>query len=47
MNIMQILCTYVCKWKNDTIPVMGRGIKQSGGGGEFKYNIFATLWELF
>jgi hypothetical protein len=28
----------------ETIPGMvGGGIKESGGGGEFKYNIFDTL----
>jgi hypothetical protein len=32
----------VCKWKNETvesIPGMGRGIKENDGGGEFNYDI--------
>jgi hypothetical protein len=38
VNIVQIECTHVCKWKNDTVetvPGMGR-IKENGGRGEFK-----------
>jgi hypothetical protein len=27
----------------ETIPGMGGWIKESGGGGEFKYDIFDTL----
>jgi hypothetical protein len=27
----------------DTVPVMGRGLKKSGGGGEFKDDIFDIL----
>jgi hypothetical protein len=47
VNMGQILCTHVCKWKNDTvetIPGMGRWrIKENGGGGEFNYDIFDIL----
>jgi hypothetical protein len=44
--VVQILCTHVCKWKNaaETIPGMGvRGMKENGGGSEFKYDIFDIL----
>jgi hypothetical protein len=27
----------------ETVPEMGRGIKENGGGGEFKCDIFDTL----
>jgi hypothetical protein len=38
VNIVQILCICVCKWK--TIPGMGRGgIMENDGGGEFNYDI--------
>jgi hypothetical protein len=44
MNIVQILCTYICKWRYKTIPGMGRGEdKGDDGGGELKYNIFDIL----
>jgi hypothetical protein len=47
MNIVQILCTHVCKWKMITIettPGMGVGrIKENNRGGEFKYDIFDIL----
>jgi hypothetical protein len=36
----------VCKWKTrsvETIPGMGSGEKENGGGGEFKYDIFDIL----
>jgi hypothetical protein len=37
VNIVQILCTHICKWKNE----MGvREIKENGEGDEFKYDIF-------
>jgi hypothetical protein len=43
VNIVQILCTHVCKWKMrpvETIPGMGgEGIKKNDGGGEFNYDI--------
>jgi hypothetical protein len=47
--MVQILCTHVCKWKNETsgnYSGIGRGgMKENGGGGgsEFKYNVFDTL----
>jgi hypothetical protein len=40
VNMVQILCPRVCKWKNgtcSTIPGMGEGIRESDGGGEFNY----------
>jgi hypothetical protein len=47
VNMVQILCTNVCKWKMihiQTIPeIGGEGIKQNDGGGEFKYDIFVIL----
>jgi hypothetical protein len=46
VNIVQILFTHVCKWKMtpvETIPGMEGGIKENGGGGEFKYGIFDIL----
>jgi hypothetical protein len=47
MNTVQIMCTHVCKCKNDTcekVQGIRRGwIKESSGGGEFKYNLFDTL----
>jgi hypothetical protein len=43
----QILYTYACKWKNgifETIPGVREGKrKESGGGGEFKYDMFDIL----
>jgi hypothetical protein len=46
-DMVQILCTHVCKWKKrlvETIPgVVGVGIKENGGGGELKYDIFDIL----
>jgi hypothetical protein len=42
MNMVQIMCTHVCKFKNDTWH-QGRGIKNSCAGGEFKYDIVETL----
>jgi hypothetical protein len=43
VNIVQILCAHVCKWKImavETTPGMERGgIKANDGGGEFKYDI--------
>jgi hypothetical protein len=33
MNMVQILCTQVCKWKNETTPGKGgKGIKENDGG---------------
>jgi hypothetical protein len=50
VNIVQILCTHVCKWKNDAYLLklfqeLGgqRKMKENGGGGEFKYDIFGIL----
>jgi hypothetical protein len=47
VNMMQILCTHVFKWKNETIETIpGRGeweIKENDGGGKFKYDIFDIL----
>jgi hypothetical protein len=46
VNMVQILCTHVCKWKNqtcETISGMGRWIKENGVGYEFKYGIFGIL----
>jgi hypothetical protein len=42
------MCTHACKCKNipvETVPGMrgGSGVKESRGGGEFKYGIFDTL----
>jgi hypothetical protein len=47
MNMVQIMCTHVCKAKMlpvETIPGVRRGsMGDSSGGGEFKYHIFDTL----
>jgi hypothetical protein len=46
VNIVQILCTHVCKWKNDTCLNYSRNggeIKENDGGDEFKYDIFDIL----
>jgi hypothetical protein len=47
MNMVQILCTCVCKCKNDACQICSRNgrewVKGSSGRGEFKYNIFDTL----
>jgi hypothetical protein len=49
VNMVQILCTHVCKWKTrplETIPGMGeRGgeIKKNVEGGDLKYDIFDML----
>jgi hypothetical protein len=41
--MVEILCTHVCKWKNETCSSYsrngGEGIKENDGGGEFKYGI--------
>jgi hypothetical protein len=40
VNIVQIFCTYVCKWKNETCWNFSRDgggeIKDNDGGDEFK-----------
>jgi hypothetical protein len=47
VNIVQILCTHVCKWKLipiETIPGMEeRGIKEKDGRDEFNYDILDIL----
>jgi hypothetical protein len=46
VNIVQILGTHACKWRNDTCSNCTRnaeGIKENGGGSQFKYDIFDTL----
>jgi hypothetical protein len=47
VNMVQKLCTYVCKCKNDTCGnysrSRGRRVKKRGGGDEFKYDIFDIL----
>jgi hypothetical protein len=48
LNILQMLCTHVCKWKNETCWNYSRnggkeGIKENNGGDEFKYDIFGML----
>jgi hypothetical protein len=47
VNMVQKLCTHVCKCKNDTCLNCSRngdggGVKESSGG-EFKYDVFGTL----
>jgi hypothetical protein len=41
--MVQILCTHLCKWKNDThrncCRNEGGKIKENDGGGEFNYDI--------
>jgi hypothetical protein len=43
VNMVEILFTHVCKWKNETCRNYrrsgGRGIKENDGGGEFNYDI--------
>jgi hypothetical protein len=48
VNIMQILCIHVCKWKKITVETIlgiggGTGIKENDGEGEFKDDIFVIL----
>jgi hypothetical protein len=45
VNMVQILCTHVCKQKNETRN-RGRGIKETSGGGEFKY-VYLTYYKNF
>jgi hypothetical protein len=46
-SMVQILCTHVCRWKNETCQNYSRNggaeIKECDGGGEFKYDIFDIL----
>jgi hypothetical protein len=44
-TVVQLMCTHVCKCKNDTCGNCSRngGVKESSGGGEFKCDIFDTL----
>jgi predicted nucleotidyltransferase len=50
VNMMHILSIHICKCENDIcckyLKSRGGRIKESGGGGEFKYDIFSTLYEL-
>jgi hypothetical protein len=43
VNVMEILCTHVCKWRNETCRNYskngGRVIKENDGGGAFNYDI--------
>jgi hypothetical protein len=43
MNMVEILSTYVWKWKNETCWNCAKngdgGIKENDGGGEFNYDI--------
>jgi hypothetical protein len=41
VNVVEILCTYVCKWKNETFETipLKRRIKENDGGGEFNCDI--------
>jgi hypothetical protein len=47
-NMVQIVYTHVCKWKMipvETVPKMGgRRVKESSGGGEFKYDTFVITF---
>jgi hypothetical protein len=47
VHIIKILCTHVCKWKNDTSRNCsrngGRRIEENDGGCEFEYHIFDIL----
>jgi hypothetical protein len=44
---MEHMCINVCEWKNNTCwnypKNEGRGVKENGGGGEFKYDILEIL----
>jgi hypothetical protein len=39
VNMVQILCTHVCKWKNYSRNWGHRGIKENDGEIEFNYDI--------
>jgi hypothetical protein len=44
MNMVQIMYTYVCKIPVETVlGIRGEGMKESSGGGEFKYNMLNTF----
>jgi hypothetical protein len=47
VNMVQILYTHVCKWKNETCWNYSRngggGIKENDGRGELSYDIFDIL----
>jgi hypothetical protein len=47
INTVQIMCTHVCKCKNDNLLKLfqesGEGMKESSGWNEFKYDVFDTL----
>jgi hypothetical protein len=39
---MKMLCTHVCKWKNETLKLFQeweKGVKENEGGSEFNYDI--------
>jgi hypothetical protein len=43
VNVVEILCTHVFKWKNETVETIpgmrGEGIKENDEGGEFNSDI--------
>jgi hypothetical protein len=42
VNMVEILCTHICKWKNapvETFPGIVEGNKVDNRWGEFKYNM--------
>jgi hypothetical protein len=47
MNMVQILYTHVCKWKMRPVKLFQKWemgvIKENGGGGEFKCDVFNIL----
>jgi hypothetical protein len=50
VNMVQILYTDVCKWKNDTCWNSSRNggrMKENDGGGEFKYIHFFLYFHSF
>jgi hypothetical protein len=42
-NMVQILCTHVCKWKNGICSRNRRRGDKEQWRGEFKYDIFDTI----
>jgi hypothetical protein len=47
VNKVQVLCTHVCKCKNDTFRNYSKDgvgeMRENSGGNEFKYYIFDTF----
>jgi hypothetical protein len=45
--MVEILCTHVCKWKNETYwncsGMGGGGLKENDGEGKFNYDVFDIL----